>query len=595
MNFLKALKDSGSDKKAALRQLTTVWGENLDAAAPLPEYPRPQLVRDNWQNLNGPWQCAFTPDGIPPREFELTITVPFSPEAALSGVGRQLQPGEYLWYRRSLMVEALPAEKRCLLHFGAVDQCAMVLVNGQQAATHEGGYLPFTVDITPWLHKGENELTVRVLDDSDRCQRAYGKQKLKRGGMFYTAQSGIWQTVWLEWVPQYAIDRLKITPDETGVTVQLESNAPAGTPVQMTVFAGDVRVASTVGTSDGVLRVKLEQPHLWAPEDPFLYTATVRLGDGESADEIQTYFALRTLSIEPNEAGQPVFCLNHKPLFLHGVLDQGYWPDGLYTAPSDEALVYDIQTIKGHGFNMLRKHIKIEPDRWYYHCDRLGMLVWQDMVSGGGYNFLLMTGLPTVLPGAHIPDSWYPLFGRSDKRQRAAWEGECAETVRHLYNHPCIAVWVPFNEGWGQFDSRRITAAIKQLDPTRPVDATSGWFDHGAGDFLSKHIYFRPLHTAKRKNGDKRAWVISEYGGYAHSVSGHTSLDHSFGYSHHDTTASLNAACKDLMQTQLQPLLAQGLAGAVYTQVSDVEEEVNGILTYDRRVDKFDRETFQIK
>ncbi len=594
MNFLKALKDTGSDKKAVLRPLTTIWGEQLDADAPLPEYPRPQMVRQHWQNLNGRWQCAFTPDDIPPQSFDKTIVVPFSPEAALSGVGRQLQPGEYLWYRRSLIVEEMPTEKRCLLHFGAVDQYALILVNGRQAGSHEGGYLPFTLDITHYLHTGENTITVRVQDNSDRCQRAYGKQKLKRGGMFYTAQSGIWQTVWLEWVPRYAMDRLQITPDETGVTVQLQTNAPAGTPVQMLVFADGQQVAGTAGFCDGSLRVDIDDPRYWWPEEPFLYTATIRLGEGESADTVQTYFALRTLTIECNAEGQPVFCLNHKPLFLHGVLDQGYWPDGLYTAPSDEALIYDIQTIKSHGFNMLRKHIKIEPDRWYYHCDRLGMLVWQDMVSGGGYNFLLMTGLPTVLPGANIPDSWYPLFGRGDKQERQKWEKECAETIKTLYNHPSIVTWVPFNEGWGQFDSRRITAIIKRLDLTRPVDATSGWFDHGAGDFLSKHIYFRPLHAAKRKAGDDRAWVISEYGGYAHSVSDHTSLDHSFGYSHHDTTASLNAACKDLMQTQLKPLLAQGLAGAVYTQVSDVEEEVNGILTYDRRVDKFDKETFRL-
>ena len=598
MNFLKALKDTGSDKKSALRPMLTVWGEKM-SGTPLPEYPRPQLVREKWCNLNGEWKCTFTGTAAIPEVFDQKILVPFSPESLLSGVGRQLQPQEYLWYMRSFSLEQTERDMCCVLHFGAVDQSAVIFINGCEAAAHTGGYLPFSVDITDLVKTGENTLVVRVQDESDSSYHSRGKQKLQRGGMFYTAQSGIWQTVWMEWVPKYFVRSLCFTPMDSleEVTLQLETNAPASVAAKVEVYADDECIASAAGSCGQPLCFRLPAAHLWTPEDPYLYKAVVILDEDEQCDVVKTYFAMRTFTVEPDEVGIPRFCLNHKPYFLHGVLDQGYWSDGLYTAPSDEALIYDIQTMKGHGFNMLRKHIKIEAERWYYHCDRLGMIVWQDMVCGGGkYNSAFVTALPTVLPGVngHIRDSHYALFARKDKAGRIEFEQECAETVNLLKNHPCIAAWVPFNEGWGQFDSIRITQLIRELDPTRPIDSTSGWFDCGAGDFDSRHIYFRRLKAPKKRKGEKRAFVISEYGGYAHPVNGHTSMEHVYGYSIYRETEALNSACRELMQEQLVPLIAQGLCGAVYTQVSDVEEEVNGILTYDRKVDKFAPDTFRL-
>lgn len=595
MNIIKALRDTHSDKKKTLRPLTTVWGERMDRRAPLPEYPRPQLVREHWQSLNGEWQCAFTGDDGLPQSLSQKILVPFSPESALSGVGRQLQPGETLWYQRSLTFSTLPQHRRCLMHFGAVDQRAQVFVNGKKAAAHEGGYLPFSVDITLWLQVGENQLTVCVWDDSDASPAAHGKQKLARGGMFYTAQSGIWQTVWYEWVPECYIQRLVFTPQPDGVLVTCQTNAPENTPLSIAVFAGEQLIAGQ--TSAVILpqwRVPLAQPHLWSPEDPFLYTAVVRLGIGENADTVKTYFAMRFFTVEADDRGCPRFCLNHRPYFLNAVLDQGYWPDGLYTAPADEALVYDIQKMKEHGFNCLRKHMKLEAERWYYHCDRLGMLVWQDMPCGGRYRPVWMTALPTVLPQARswISDVHYRLLGCPEADARRQWEHECLQAVRTLQNHPCIAIWSPFNEGWGQFDSVRITAAIRDIDSTRLIDSASGWFDCGAGDFQSRHIYFRHLRFWSQDADDKRAAVLSEYGGYAYRVAEHSSLANSYGYRHYKDRASLNAACRQLVRGQLLPMLAQGLSGAVYTQLSDVEEEVNGILTYDRRVDKLEPDVF---
>lgn len=598
-----------SHENDVLARLTTVWGEGLDAEHVLEEYPRPQLKRNNYTILNGYWRYAITRSADMPTNYDGTILVPFSPESILSGVERQLQPGEYLWYERGIFITAKDysslSSKRLILHFGAVDQAAWVYLNGRKVCSHLGGYLPFEADLSPFLREGCNSLSVRVRDDSDASYHSRGKQTLKRGGMFYTAQSGIWQTVWMEWVPENYIQKLYLTPDydKGELHIQILTHGAAPVKIQIyeenrCVFAGSYKKPvlpkgkEDPSSSYPAARKKAEEyslsaraaipkAHPWTPDDPFLYTLAIQFGD----DHIESYFAMRSFRVEADEKGIMRFCLNHAPLFLHGVLDQGYWPDGLYTAPSDEALVYDIQAMKDLGFNMIRKHIKIEAARWYYHCDRLGMIVWQDMVSGGSsYSLPLVCYLPTLVPdiSGHLRDNKYKLFGRSSKKGREEWTKECLAAIDYLYNVPSIAAWVPFNEGWGQFDANRITRLIRRKDKTRPIDQTSGWFDQGGGDFKSVHNYFRKLNVVK----DPRAFVLSEYGGYACRIEGHSSVERIYGYKKFSTTEEFSAAYHKLLDTDLKPLIQKGLCGAVYTQLSDVEEEVNGLLTYDRKVCK---------
>lgn len=606
-----------------LRPLFTPWGEEMTQTGSREvwqEYPRPQLERDNYRMLNGAWSCWFVPaqDSSSAAAEKQEILVPFSPESLLSGVGRQLQPGEYLWYERkvSFSEEELSQKEKglhCILHFDAVDQEAVVYCNGREVVRHSGGYLPFSADITEFAAAEDLLLQVRVRDVSDTSWHTRGKQALQRGGMFYTAQSGIWQSVWYEWVPANYIRSMKITPDidSNSVTIELDSPKeffsvsctvyraaarpfPAGAqgfggrgpglqPGERTIALIGVAVKRESSAAN-ILQLFLPEDSicLWTPETPYLYSFTIMADN----DTIHGYFALRSFTVEPDEKGIPRFCLNHRPYFLHGLLDQGYWSDGLMTAPCDEAFVYDIELAKKKGFNMLRKHIKIEPLRWYYHCDRIGMIVWQDMVNGGtAYRMPYVCYFPTVFPNTalHTHDHHYKLFSRADEEGRLEWEQECRDTLEHLFSVPSIAVWVPFNEGWGQFDAARIAALIKEQDPTRPVDHASGWFDQKAGDFKSIHNYFR---TLKIKPDRKRAFVISEYGGYACHIAGHSSLDRAFGYQKFDSPESLDAAYRHLIDRQLTPLIERGLSGAVYTQLSDVEEEVNGLVTYDRKVIK---------
>ncbi len=445
--------------------MLTKWGEALDRENPLPEYPRPQMRRSSYLSLNGPWEYAFVRGEAAPKSYDGTICVPFSPESALSGVGRRLEPDETLWYRRSFALREAAAGGRVLLHFGAVDQTAQVFVNGLEACHHTGGYLPFTVDITNMLETGENCLTLRVRDGSDRSFHSRGKQTLHPGGIWYTAQSGVWQSVWLECVPRAYIERLSITPLPDENALELTVHSAATLPCTAS-YAG--RLESFMSNTPA--RLPFADFELWSPENPKLYDLTVLM----EKDCVESYFAMRSFGIAEDENDRPRLLLNGKPYFQTGVLDQGYWPDGLLTAPSDEAMICDIQRMKDMGFNMLRKHIKIEPLRWYYHCDRLGMLVWQDMVSGGGgYNKLHITA-PLMLGNSHR-DSDYAYFGRTDLRGREEYARELDETVKHLYNSPCVALWTPFNEGWGQFDAREAAARVKALDATRPVDHASGW------------------------------------------------------------------------------------------------------------------------
>ena len=585
----------GRKKESPVQSLCTVWSEQAEDgpdAMPLPEYPRPQLQRSEWICLNGWWEYAIRPAGRAVEKADGRILVPFSPETMRSSVNKTLQPGEMLWYRRSVDHLPLTEGKRLLLHFGAVDERCCVWWNHHKIGTHRNGYLPFSFDVTEFVKPGINELKVMVRDDTDRSSACRGKQTLQPAGMYYHAQSGIWQTVWLEIVPEDHLTALKITPLLNEKAVQLEMRFPKADSLPI---RSSVRVTAEVpaGETDqprpitGVypksthmkVRLPIPDPLLWTPEHPVLYKLHIVSGE----DRVDSYFAMRSFGVGIDEKNRPCLTLNGKPYFFHGVLDQGYWPESLMTPPADDAMIYDIEEMKKLGFNMLRKHIKIEPARWYCHCDRIGMVVWQDMISGGGpVPKLLDTYLPTIFPwiGTHVNDALYRLHARKDALERKRFEKELLSMIRQLYNCPCIGLWTIFNEGWGQFDSLRLTAAVKRADPTRPVDHASGWFDQGGGDVRSVHNYFRPLTVQKTS----RAFVISEYGGANCNIPGHSMSDKVYGY-RTVGEAEFGRSFKDLMR-QILALKTEGLSGAVYTQVSDIEEETNGLLTYDRKINK---------
>ncbi len=595
--------------------MKTLWGEKLDEKAVLQEYPRPQMRRDSYLNLNGRWEYAIAPGGkgeggtepgdmamrdmapgdIAPEIYDGTILVPFSPEAVLSGVGRTVQPGDTLWYRRELHLPVgfRPAQSRVLLHFGAVDQEAVVYVNGTEVVRHMGGYTAFSADITEALEKRSipmdsgdgplgaaesHTLVVRVKDDTDASYHSRGKQKTQRGGIWYTPQSGIWQTVWLEAVPARYIKGLKMLPSLAEKQLEITVLAEGEGLCAVTIGDATFEVPANRPTS-----LPIAKPKPWSPEAPYLYDLTVTL----EADRVESYFALRDTQVRPDEKGVKRLFLNGKPYFHNGLLDQGYWPDGLYTPPSDEAMIYDIKAAKDMGFNMLRKHIKVEPMRWYYHCDRLGMLVWQDMVNGGGaYRF------PTIsfplITGIHHKDTNYRAFARESEAGRAEYMREMEETVAQLLSVPSIVLWVPFNEGWGQFDAVKVCEKLQGLDKSRPIDPASGWHDQKNGELRSYHVYFKPYRFRRDKGG--RAVALSEFGGYNLKVEGHTWNDTDYGYKRFGDAHSLQAAYEKLYSQQVIPAIAKGLCAAVYTQLTDVEDELNGLLTYDRRVQKLPQE-----
>ena len=557
--------------------MKTPWTDQVDRNQPLPEYPRPQLARADWMNLNGPWDYAITAGTRQPAAYEGSILVPFSPEAELSGVGRSLKSGECLWYHRQVLIPAQFGGKRLLLHFGAVDQTATVWVNDRQAGSHVGGYLPFTLDITDLIENGAADIVVRVTDDTEKSGLTRGKQRSKRGGIWYTPQSGIWQTVWMEAVPESYVKNLLITPDFDSAAVEIAAEI-VGNELAYAQFNGQSYLLPA--------RIPVPDFEPWCPENPKLYGFTVTCGE----DLVQSYFAMRKFSVEKDEKGVPRLFLNNRPYFHNGLLDQGYWPDGLYTAPTDEAMIHDISTAKAMGFNMLRKHIKVEPLRWYYHCDRYGMLVWQDMPCGGGkYNPLIVSA--PLVTNIHLRDTAYWLFGRSDSKARAQFKAELGAMVNHLVNCPCIAMWVPFNEGWGQFDAAKMYDFVRSIDPTRTIDHASGWHDQGVGQVVSRHVYFRKYAFKADKKG--RAVLLSEFGGYNHHVSGHCFNNKNFGYKNFETPAQLEIAIEDLYQRQIGPAKMEGLAAAVYTQLSDVEDELNGLMTYDRKVVKIAPESMR--
>ena len=567
---------------------------------PLAEYPRPAMRRDSCEILNGPWQYAITQTAEYPAAWQGSILVPYSPEAPASGVGRTLQPGQWLHYHRLF---APPAGEggRVLLHFGAVDYACAVQVNGHLAGGHRGGYWPFTLDITDLLNgTGRNSLWVAVQDPTGHGTQARGKQTLKPGGMFYPAQSGIWQTVWLERVPDNYIQTLTVTPDYDArtVTVRVHTAKPGGAVnLWAMVRAGGVTIAEDWGSDeadqDGEVTLNIPEEHFfpWSPDTPFLYDLTVGTNQGEEAgfDTVHSYFALRKWSCAPDAHGVLRFCLNDKPILLNGLLDQGYWPEGLYTPPSDAAVERELSEVKALGFNLLRKHAKIEPQRWYYHCDRLGLIVWQDIVNGGSaYNLWFVTYLTNVLQPLlrRFPDgkAAYSLLSRAKPVGREEYAHELADTVQALRCHPCIACWVPFNEGWGQFDAGKAVQALRTLDGTRLVDEASGWFDQGGGDVHSLHNYFYPL----RIRPQKRTVALSEYGGIAWPMPGHEPPRKTYGYGTAKDRQELTARYKKLQLKTVLPQLEKGLSALVYTQLTDVEDEVNGLFTYDRAAVKPD-------
>lgn len=554
--------------------MLTRWGETLDKNNVLGEYPRPQMRRSSFINLNGLWDYAFTAAGEKqPDKWYGKILVPFSPESELSGVGRTLSPDEYLWYRRDWAKPDV-GEGRVILHFGAVDQSCTVYINGLRAYRHNGGYLPFEFDATGFLSKDVNELSLSVRDVSDTSYHSRGKQKLKRGGIWYTPQSGIWQTVWAECIPKDCVRSLHITSDFDHACVNVRADV-----------VGESKAYALFDGQQYPLPASIPVPGFepWSPENPKLYDFSVICG----ADRVESYFAMRKFSVEADENGVKRLFLNGKPYFHNGLLDQGYWSDGMYTAPSDEALIFDIQTAKDMGFNMLRKHIKIEPMRWYYHCDRLGMLVWQDMINGGGTYNLLTISAP-LITGIHHKDHDYKKFARTDAIARASYYTELTELIAQFYSCPCICTWVLFNEGWGQFDAAAAAEYAHRLDPSRIIDHASGWHDQKVGKLQSLHVYFRPYHFKKDRLG--RAVALTEFGGYTLAVPGHTWGKKRFGYKPLRDEAALADAFRRLYEQQIIPAKEKGLAASVYTQLSDVEDECNGFVTYDRKVVKLPKQ-----
>ena len=542
-----------------LQDLYTPRTETL-TAAPWDIYPRPQMKRDSYVNLNGPWD--FSAD-----DFTGTITVPFCPESALSGIKRHFSEGTALTYRRTFTLPEDFNKGRVLLHIGAADQHLECYVNSKPAGFHSGGYTAFTFDITAHLQE-ENELLLVVTDDLRDPFVPYGKQTLKRGGMWYTPVSGIWQSVWLESVPETYIENLRI--DNRNGQVQISIS-----PAQ----AGKVTVdgLGEFILENGSVAIDHEKLHLWSPEDPYLYTFTVET----ETDKVESYFAARTIDTKMVD-GIPRLCLNGKPYFFHGLLDQGYWPEGIYTPPAPEAYADDILAMKKLGFNTLRKHIKVEAEEFYYQCDKLGMVVFQDMVNNGRYSFFRDTLLPTLglqkLKDTNLHTKGHEQFIRCME-----------ETVSQLRNHPCILYWTIFNEGWGQFEADRMYDTLKALDDTRIIDSTSGWFRRKRSDVESLHIYFNLWHRLKPHK--TRPLILSEFGGFALPVEGHIfNPANAYGYKSCKSLEDFQEAFETLYRTRVLPAIPKGLCGTIYTQVSDVEDEINGILTYDRKVNKADEE-----
>ena len=568
--------------------MTTPWTDKVDRACPLPEYPRPQLERTQWTNLNGVWDFGFAPrEQELPVEWSGEILVPFPVESLLSGVQQSPGPGGRLWYRRNFDTPKLADGERIVLHFGAVDWQATVYVNGRALGVHEGGHDPFSFDITGALKPGESqELIVAVWDPTDAGAQPRGKQSLQPQAIWYMPVTGIWQTVWLETVPAAHIHGLQLIPDydRSSINVSVNLRGPRdGISLDVRVLADGVVVAEkTITEFDSLIdfskNTEIRIPHArhWSPDDPFLYDVEMVLTSGGKQDVVKSYFGMRKVEVRKSSDGFDRIFLNHEPIFLYGPLDQGWWPDGLYTAPTDEALRWDIEVTKQMGFNMTRKHIKVEPARWYHHCDRLGLIVWQDMPSS------LRSGDP-----GHVPPRLQPIDGVFTKEDDAQFRAELRSMIDALRPFPCITSWVTFNECWGQHNTNEILSWVRTLDDTRMVNGPSGWNDLGYGDTIDKHDYPGPGMWPAQPG---RASVLGEFGGLGLPVPGHLWQENAnWGYQDSDKAEDL-VVHYDSMMRNLRPLIHRGLAAAVYTQLTDVEGEVNGMVTYDRRVLKITAE-----
>ena len=561
-------------------RIRTAWSEEIDPQNVLPEYPRPQMVRSEWKNLNGLWNYAIRPLGEQPAAFDGEILVPFAVESSLSGVGERLGSKNELWYERTFEISPKWNGKRILLHFGAVDWKADVWVNGISVGSHTGGYTPFSFDITAALAKGENTLRVRVWDPTDEGYQPRGKQVNNPNGIWYTPVSGIWQTVWLEAVPQQYIREVRTTPDLDRKTFRVEvpvCNAQPGDLVEVTLYDGGTEVAAARALNGATVELSLTDPKCWSPDSPFLYDMKVALlRNGRRIDAVESYAAMRKFSTLRDKNGIVRLALNNKPLFQFGPLDQGWWPDGLYTAPTDEALAFDVIKTKELGYNMIRKHVKVEPARWYYHCDKAGMIVWQDMPNGD-----------------QGPQWQMHSYFTGEERHRSAESEACyrkewKEIIDYLYSFPSIGVWVPFNEAWGQFKGPEIAEWTKAYDPSRLVNPASGGNHYLTGDILDLHHYPQPKMTLLDTN---RATVLGEYGGIGLVIPDHVWVKNrdNWGYTRFNSPKEVTDEYARYADELLR-LIGCGFAAAVYTQTTDVEVEVNGLMTYDRKVVKVEEE-----
>lgn len=546
-------------------------------------YPRPQLVRDSYISLDGEWEYAITKSSKIPDKFDGKILVPFSPEMEKSGVMKKVQPDDYLFYKTKFYIPKEYTKDKIILHFGAVDQIAEVYLNGKFVGRHVGGFLPFEFDIKQHLLE-TNHLIVKVKDYTDTSHYSRGKQRLKRGGIWYTQQSGIYMPVWIEAVSNDYIRRLMITPDidNKEVVIKIKAN----TTNASVIFEGIEYKADV----ENVVKIKIPDPNLWTPENPHLYKFIAKTEN----DTVQSYFAMRKFSTIKDRKGHIRLALNNKPYFMKGVLDQGYYQGGGLTPLSDEDYIKDITLMKSMGFNTLRKHIKIESMRWYYHCDRLGMIVWQDFVSGGEKYKLSTISFP-LLTNHHISDTRknYKKFGRSDEEGRELVKQEFRDTIKLLYSCPCIGLWTIFNEGWGQFDSKEIYDELSKRDTTRIFDHASGWHDQGVSDTKSLHVYFKRVKMPKESEIKGRSVILSECGGYTLAIKDHMFSKKKFGYKKIKNSDDLVEKYKVFVEKDILPNIKKGLSAFIFTQLSDVEDELNGFITYDRQYIKVNEKSIE--